>query len=134
LSAQPRRRWFQFSLTGMLLLVTVIAVTLGWELSFIRERRALFELMIERKAVAEKDSELMAQFSKMGARYLPEVLPWWRRWLGDEPVGYIGLNSSTIDLSDEAMRLFPEAQITDSTIPLQPRTIQYWSRDTGEVK
>ena len=32
-----RRRWFQFGLGTMLLLVTVFAVWLGWELSYIRE-------------------------------------------------------------------------------------------------
>jgi hypothetical protein len=39
MSALPRRR-FQFSLTSLLLVITLVAIWLAWEFSFIRERQA----------------------------------------------------------------------------------------------
>ena len=39
-SHPSHRRWFQFGTGTMLLLVTIFALWLGWELSYIRERQA----------------------------------------------------------------------------------------------
>jgi len=46
----PRRRWFQFSLATLLLLITVFAVWLGWNLSFVRRREAAFEFLMDNGA------------------------------------------------------------------------------------
>ena len=40
-TTKPRRRWFQFSLTSLFLLTTLVALWLAWELSYVRERRSL---------------------------------------------------------------------------------------------
>jgi hypothetical protein len=37
--ARPTRRIFQFSITSMLLVTTLVAIWLAWELSYIRERQ-----------------------------------------------------------------------------------------------
>ena len=36
----PRRRWFQFGLRTLFVLMTLVALWLAWELNFIRERQA----------------------------------------------------------------------------------------------
>jgi hypothetical protein len=38
--ALPRRRWFQFSITSLFVVTTLVAVWLAWELAYIRERQA----------------------------------------------------------------------------------------------
>ena len=60
MAAKPRRRWYQFSLQGLLILVTLTAVALGGRIEYLR-RRALFH---EREAArfhelwSEPSSEL----------------------------------------------------------------------------
>ena len=112
-----RRRWFQFGLGTMLLLVTVFAVWLGWELSYIRERRAYAQGCADRGRPCVFVSEASAQgLDKLGVA-LPTI-PIWRRWLGDEAVVLVGLPttdfSKPIDpatqqqFMDDCERLFPE--------------------------
>ena len=36
----PRRRWLRFSLRGLLVVVTALAVWLGWNVYVVRERKA----------------------------------------------------------------------------------------------
>ncbi len=49
-SSEPRRRWTRWSLRGLLLVMTVFGVWLGYEVNWIRERRILAELQAERIA------------------------------------------------------------------------------------
>jgi hypothetical protein len=76
-------------------LVTVFAVWLGWELSYIRERRAWTR---ENQALLD-------------APPLEDVrIPAWRVWLGDEPVaGLVILDNWTDDEWRRVKYLFPEA-------------------------
>ena len=109
------RRWLQFSLGTMLLLVTVFAVWLGWELKFIRERQAWL------RRVADDPENLVilsTGFEKRGIDYVtylalsePVTIPAWRRWLGDQAlISAILAPSSEIEL-DDMHRLFPEADL-----------------------
>lgn len=36
----PKRSWFQFSLKGLLILVTAVAILLGWRLAFLKRQAA----------------------------------------------------------------------------------------------
>ncbi len=94
----PRRRWFQFGIGTMLVLVTVFALWLGCELKFIRDRKAVIaDAAREGSAVPSDDSS---------------GIPFWRRLLGDRAMDLLFLPYyySDADL-DNARRLFPE--ITD---------------------
>jgi len=51
----PRRRWFQYSLRTLFVLMTVVALWLAWELSFIRERQAWLR---ENPALVDQDAAL----------------------------------------------------------------------------
>jgi hypothetical protein len=94
-----RRRWFQFPLTYLFLLTTLVAIWLAWELSFIRERQTWVR---EHEAALEPDPANTARVAS---------IPWWRRLLGDEAVPAI----MDVDWPDQERarveKLFPEAVI-----------------------
>ena len=124
---KTRRRWFQFRLTMLFVLMTLVAVWLAWELSFIRERQAWLR---ENAALVDPDSILAANFvtslSTPLSRQITgtltfntvapgepkESIPWWRNWLGDEAVSIILAGKDwTDDDHEQVVRLFPEAKI-----------------------
>jgi hypothetical protein len=106
-----RRRWFQFSLRTLFLLVTAFAIGLGSELSYIRQRRAWVSDHYPGPLVA------WCIYRKLGpAYYLPPdevvTVPFWRRWLGDDAYHTMYLDADPSDeVWAEATRLFPEASI-----------------------
>ncbi len=104
----PRRRWFQFGIGTMLLLVTVFAVWLGWEMAFIRERQEWVRLAKDRRMIVKTVAE--------STKPIPSAaqIPIWRRLLGDQPIVAIRLPSDSSDEDLQQVRaLFPE---TDAAI------------------
>jgi hypothetical protein len=103
---KPRRRRFHFTLRTLFVLVTLIAVWLGWSLSWIRERH---DFLRDRRAfVFDTDTD--------AATPAPRFL-----WLfGEEGAEYVKL--STEDQSDyaRAKHLFPEARVIGSY------TLSHW--------
>ena len=78
-----RRRWFQFGLRTMFVVVALVAVFLGWELRLIRQRQAIVQMVRERGGLATTT---------------PSPLPW-RRLLGDEEMevyGFLDLSESEV--------------------------------------
>jgi len=117
-----RRRWFQFSLTSLFVLTTLIAIWLAWELAFIRERQAWLR---KNPGLADPD-RAVAPMPIMGATISGTALalissptsppreafiPWWRKWLGDAPVATIVDVNITDDDRTHLARLFPEAEL-----------------------
>lgn len=115
-----RRRWFQFGLGTVFVAVTVFAVWLGWELKYIRERKAfLLRVQAQGSQTVYADDPLWKGTTTSVAIRVPRI-PFWRRWLGDRPVAIPGwpfqeTMSADFDeqkmkaLNDEILRLFPEA-------------------------
>jgi hypothetical protein len=111
-----RRRWFQFGLGPMLLLVTVVAAFLAYHVNWIRQRRDFLKLnnatALEHDFTRE-DPELWEPVSAPGLLWL----------FGEE--GQCGLRivimdeAANADDRDKAQRLFPEAIIK----PVPP---QFW--------
>jgi len=106
--APTRRRWFQFSLGTMLLVVTLFAGWLGWGLQRVREREAMLKYLATQTNVMVYNAE-----------FTYEMKPWKRlpltwRLLGAEPIHYITLPKERY-LSEEdrrhIARLFPEASV-----------------------
>jgi hypothetical protein len=108
-----RRRWLQFGLGPMLLLVTVFAVWLAWELRFVRERQAYMQRCAERPWPCLMAPD--AATSPLINHTIPvPSIPIWRRWLGDEAVVYVGhpeyeTPDSLRRFRLDCQRLFPEA-------------------------
>src|SRR5579863_2209083 len=79
----PRRRWFQFGIGTMLLLVTVFAVWLSWELNYVRHRKAcVAKVSAVGQVVSCATNQEWAKQS--GTVHEPFRIPWWRRLMGDE--------------------------------------------------
>ena len=138
--AAPTRRRLQFSLGALLLLVTVFAVWLGWELHFVRERQAVVELAAECGGNAVTCAEMEALCEEQGATvYKPAVIPFWRHWLGDAAVEAFRVPSDAPkQLLDRVAQAFPESQVWqfDRDSPLDPRLFKLLrrvERDRGDL-
>ncbi len=112
------RRWFAFSLRTLFIVVTMFAVWLGWELNFVRQRLAL------RKQLAAGAGWVLTvtEYCGYSACALPGrsvradvmKIPFWRRWMGDEPIAQMGFDrGATAADRARARELFPEAYVSD---------------------
>ncbi|MBI2825762.1 MAG: hypothetical protein HYX69_13840 [Planctomycetia bacterium] len=114
---KPRRRWFQFGLGTMFVLLTLAAVWLGWELKFIRDRKAMYAFVKDRggSVRARRDCPPYG-VHQWTIETPPERIPRWRRWLGDETVCFVVWPSSAQESDiQKAKAMFPEAKTITST-------------------
>ena len=91
-------RWLRFSLRGMLVLVMLCAVWLGWQVSLVRERRAILADRAEQGDIPH-------------TRQHPS---WLRHWMRDEALDHLIVWSGGAQESPQTRRLqrvFPEARI-----------------------
>jgi hypothetical protein len=124
-----KRRWFQFSLRTLLIVVTLLAVPLGWvawQAKIVRERKEL------RDKVKSDRGWVYAfgDFGRFGWHPAPKGsvdIPWIRRCLSDEAVIEIDvpMGAEFDEEFNAAKRLFPEANASrieklGSTLPLLP--------------
>ena len=106
----PRRRWFQFSVRTLLVLVTAVAILsnwLGYHLNWIRQRHAF-----------------IAACPQLSPCYIhgTSLAPVQLRLLGEGGVEYIGLAKR---YEGVVRRLFPEARIV---------IVPGWERTVAEMK
>jgi hypothetical protein len=138
--ATSKRRWFQFSLTSLLALMTLVAIWLAWELAFIRERRAWLRehpALIDdarvrsgRPLMITVSGDLKLQSNDTLVLTTPtpsrEVsLPPWRKWLGDTAVATILDPGFSDEVRADARRLFPEAELFTPTLSQSTGTLTY---------
>jgi hypothetical protein len=118
----PRRRWFRFSLRTMFVVVTLVGCWLGYELHWLRQRRAF---IAHETAIRDAQKEWWSTIALTAA---PGKSPPWAPgglWLFGEP-GYSFVyfisdsgtppESRTLTANDRdrlatARRLFPEATV-----------------------
>jgi hypothetical protein len=125
-----KRRWFQFSLRSLMIVVTLLAVPLGyigWQAKIVRERRAALDIIVESdggywRDRHEKVSSMIGMFPDfslprkaytMISESHPGTEPGWvRRWIGDETIMVIFMRDDFLgcDAADLCER-FPEADI-----------------------
>ena len=106
------RRWFKwswltFSLRSMFVVVTVFACWLGWELKFVRERKA-WRAENEERIVA---LGLMSWDPYWDPYASPKRahIPWWRMLMGDVAVEFLAFSEKASNEEfNYALRLFPE--------------------------
>jgi hypothetical protein len=103
----PTRRWYQCGLGTLFMAITLLAVWLSWELDYIRERR-------------ETRNEVEAKHIQFLFAHPKQSIPFWRVWLGDEPVDCISVLSSDRDQVMRIKRLFPEAETEGYVTHLEP--------------
>jgi hypothetical protein len=115
---KPTRRWFQFSLGTMLLLVTVFAVWLAWELNYIRARRAARSTFHGsstngRVGISTRMWNQPAPPGALTKGFSDAHIPFWRTWLGDEAITLVMIVTDDAKPEYERMTyLFPEAVVT----------------------
>ena len=123
--AQPRRRWFRFSLRTLLVLITLIACWLGWESHVVRSRKQLRQDMELRPGVRFLTADLYRFYNGPGAPPQPAVrVSQLRQWLGDQAIQEIEYQRGYHNLSPQEVatlsRTFPEAKVHETDPPMIP--------------
>ncbi len=105
-----KRRWFQFGLGTMLLLVTLLCVWLAWQMHVVRERELVRASVTRHGAVV---TALKDRIEWKGFGTSPQIsVPFWRQWVGDEPIAGIAFSPDADEADVErAQRVFPEASV-----------------------
>ena len=102
----PKRRWLRFSTRTLLVAVTIFCVWLGWQVSIVRERKAVKQLLLE-----HGDKLFDAVVLGPGDTRWPATPSRFRGWLGDT----VNFRVFAHDLSeaefDRVCRAFPEADV-----------------------
>ena len=116
-----RRRWSRFSLRTLLVVVTLFALWLGWELKIVRERKAVLEWVKANKGAtwfAKYGTATTMKMKPAPKFHNPKAvdvaprIPFWRSWLGDEAVYCFELPfPEEAGSRERVLRSFPEAQI-----------------------
>ena len=111
----PKRRWFRFSLRTLFVVVTVFGFWLGWQLSIVRERKAVLS-EIQRVSSPGDFSELSVSVLEGKDNYgsLPEYarVSRIRRCLGDNSYWFINLPEKlSPTLVERTEYVFPEANL-----------------------
>ncbi len=98
--------------------VSIVVVAMGTGVTVVRERNEMLQEPRARGAtiVKESDPDIRLFQSAGNVRGLvdpPTVLPFWRRWLGDEAVYSVELSEATINNRDvdRIQATFPEATV-----------------------
>ena len=114
-NTNKKRRWFRFSLSSLLLFVTLICIWLGWGVSQLRERKAMIELVRSRHGeiiiggvVISSQIDGRDYYEGHGAH--PERIPILLRWMGATPIEIISVpvGKFTIDERIRIRAAFPE--------------------------
>jgi hypothetical protein len=105
-----RRYRLRFSLRMFFVLVTVLCIWLGREVSIVRERKLLRQEWSERWWFYT-----VAMENRMNEGYIsadsPRPVSWLRRALGDEAVKTVTVNHASVDEQARLKRAFPEARL-----------------------
>lgn len=104
-SAKPKRRWYQYSLRTLLLLMLVASIAMSW-LSVRRQRAKAYREAIE---AIQKEYGSVAydwQVAQTGARPQPPAPEWLRKLLGDDFFGDVVRASVQTDSAMEQATTF----------------------------
>jgi hypothetical protein len=129
-------RRLQFGLSTMFVLVTVFAVWLGWELSYVRERDQLvkspeFLSLFESRPPASVDTSFRG-FAQGPAAHEAQgppprkTIPYIWRLVGDKPIQHMDIFLPGDTYTDRDARriraLFPECAVT--VVPADPEAVK----------
>jgi hypothetical protein len=121
----PPRRWFSFSLRTLLILITLVACWLGWEVHVVRGRKRLLQEMELRPGVRILTADVYHAFHDSRTPDPPVArISTLRRWLGDKAIQEIEYLRGYHNLKPEEIarlaRTFPEAKVHEVDPPLEP--------------
>jgi hypothetical protein len=108
----PKRRWFQWSLRTLFVVVTLVACCLGYQLNWIRERHSLIDVPQQTGVDPEYDIALMPMSLRASLQVETKDAPWPLRWLGERGVYTLYMRDDMPESEVARIRaLFPEAEI-----------------------
>jgi len=116
---KPRRRWFNFSLRTLFIVVTVLCCWLAWESSVVRNRQAVLSRIRTNSAFNITTAQSYKERYPTGTP-VPSLarIPLVRRLLGDEAIQEIWFYRWVQSFSEEELsqltRTFPEAETRES--------------------
>ena len=105
MDARPKRRWYQFTLRTLFVVMTVFALWLGWQINWFRSRQAWLEA-----------KDYVGAFPAVGLRKVPHphfLLTLFRQ----EAMSQILLRNATEEEVAKVQRLFPEANVVSGNWP-----------------
>jgi hypothetical protein len=109
MSTPPRRRW-SYSLRTMFVVVTAVAIPLGWlgwQLKIVRERNAAREWLRE-----SREGGVPEYAAGLACTQNNPSNPFWRVWLGDEAAPVVLITDRLPkEQIDRIRKVFPEAEI-----------------------
>lgn len=117
MTALPRRRWFQFGIGTMLILMTVLAGLLAYSAHWIHHRRALLALPGVSGVDGDEAGIMNTALPAGGGppqnlAVDPQFAPWPLSWLGERGYIVIVLSASASEAERARVQaLFPEAEI-----------------------
>jgi hypothetical protein len=99
MDATPKRRWYQFSVRSLFVVITLFGIWLGWQLYWFKTRRDWLEAQ-----------NYVAAFPAAGARKLPhpQLLI---TLFHQEAMSQILLRNASQEEIAKVQRLFPEADV-----------------------
>jgi len=101
--SKPKRRWFQFNLRMLFVLVALAACATAWFCGQIH-------LVKDRMAFRDKLFASDGSFESIPGD--AAAIPWWRKWLGDYAVDRVRVpDTCEPAFQAEAVRLFPESKV-----------------------
>ncbi|QDU30829.1 hypothetical protein ETAA8_59780 [Anatilimnocola aggregata] len=127
MTTQVPRRWWNFSLRTLFVLVTLLCCYLAYQRSYIGERQAFLEYLREERSVAVVTAAQWRSGMLPGEipfDVKPEFvarIPLTRKLLGDEAIQYIrpqywpGLETAD---RQRFAQLFPEAKVEEAAVPV----------------
>ena len=107
-----RHRWLRFSLRGLLIGVTLVAIWLGWNVHVVRQRKAALAELKEFRPVVKNTSREDLYFIN------EKKLFFVRKLMGDAHVDLFMFGSVISESEKERLKaLFPEAEIGTWIVP-----------------
>lgn len=118
--AKSAGSWSTFSLRTLFILMTVLCVWLGWELSIVRQRQNELRAIKEsrRLQVTTAKAWEALHYPSSALQPLPATIPLVRRWMGDEAIQEFwyttyGMTPFTAEERARVAKIFPEAEFRE---------------------
>jgi hypothetical protein len=131
MSTAPKhhRRWFQFSLGTMFVVVALAAIGLAWQINVVHQRKIVLNWIEENggntyeKGVDSPEARTASTPVYVNHAWVSEDLrmPAWRRWLGDRPFFFLVVPEESSDEDIRRVRAaFPEPRAIHRVVVERP--------------
>jgi len=109
---KPKRRWFRFSLSSLLLFVTAICIWLAWQAHRVHERTAMIEQVLARHGMVDNAAPSIINGADyhVGMGQHPERIPKILLLMGAKPIHriFVQIGEFSADERRKIKAVFPE--------------------------